>query len=87
MASWKSLTERAGYRSKARSVSVNQVYGSKNLDPYQNVTDLEHSPEALPALPVAYHLRPAASLVHPEAYPSRSAAYSAHPAAILVTKA
>jgi hypothetical protein len=34
LASWKSLTKRAR--------SANQVYRSKDPDPYQNVTDSEH---------------------------------------------
>ncbi len=39
-ASRKPLTKRAG--SGAGAGSVNQVYGSKDPDPYQNVTDSEH---------------------------------------------
>jgi hypothetical protein len=40
LASWKSLTKRAGYG--ARAGSVNQVHGSKNPDPDKVVTDPEH---------------------------------------------
>jgi hypothetical protein len=36
LVSWNSLTKRAG------SGSVNQMYESKDPDPYQNVTDPEH---------------------------------------------
>ncbi len=47
LASWKLLKKRAAFGFG----SVNQVYGSKDLDPdlYQNVTDPEHCPPT-PAL-------------------------------------
>ncbi len=41
-ASWRSLTKRAGFGSRAGSGSVSQRYWFENSDPYQNGTDPEH---------------------------------------------
>jgi hypothetical protein len=41
LASWKSLAKRAGYGSVSVT-KIDKVYGSKDLDPFRNVTDPEH---------------------------------------------
>ncbi len=42
LASWRSLTKRAGSGVGSESVSVIQRYCSEDPDPYKNVTHLEH---------------------------------------------